>query len=83
MQQSGGLLLATARRSETLIFAKGKNANKSLYPCPKITPYGVVFCVKYAFADRISCHAAKRLDFYREYPYNFLVEKFVENRNML
>ena len=29
MQQSGGLLLATARRSETSIFATGDDANES------------------------------------------------------
>ena len=34
-QQSGGLLRATARRSATIIFAKGENANRIPHPLPR------------------------------------------------
>ena len=40
MQPFGELLRATARRSATIIFAKGENANRVLYrPCAKPTLY--------------------------------------------
>ena len=35
MQQSGGLLLAAARRSETYIFRSAENANRIPHPLPK------------------------------------------------
>ena len=44
MQQSGGLLLARARPSETIIFAKGKNENQ--IPISSVAKH---FCTKYGF----------------------------------
>ena len=55
MQQSGGLLLARARPSKTIIFAAGKNASRftSAHECQKATPNGVAFEFRILLYDAV------------------------------